>query len=175
MQNKSIVLVLSHCLLNPKVRAKELSQHPEIKDKVLKLACKYNARIEHLPCPEFLFFGEREPKTYDEYLEIEGFKDSCEKLAEDIINNFEKYDNSYIVVIGIARSPSCAVSQVYGRKNNLKKGKGMLIYFLHKKMSGNTVFTEIDYHKIDVSMRKIEEILKTICPLSTQFRRSRET
>ena len=91
MQNKPIVLVLAHCLFNPKVRAKGLAQHPEIKKKILKIAKEYDTEIQQLPCPEFLFFGEREPKTYDEYIETIGFKDLCEKLAEDAINNLKKF------------------------------------------------------------------------------------
>lgn len=160
MQNKTIVLVLSHCLLNPKVKAKGLLQHPETKDKILKLAEKYNAKIEQLPCPEFLFLGEREPKTYDEYIEINGFENYCKKLAEDTIYNLKKHRDCHTVVIGIARSPSCAISHVYDKNNNLKKGEGILIHFLRKELKA--VFSEIDYHKIDNSIEEIEKILKTV-------------
>ncbi|MDD5455211.1 MAG: 2-thiouracil desulfurase family protein [Candidatus Ratteibacteria bacterium] len=173
MKNKPIILAVSHCLLNPEVRAKGLSQHTEINKKILKLAEKYNAKVEQLPCPEFLFLGEREPKTYDEYAEIKGFKEHCKKLAETIANKLKKTGNCHTVVIGIARSPSCAISQVYDRNNKLKKGEGILIHFLRKRMKA--ILAEIDYHRIDNSMREIEDILRIICPLSEQFRRSRET
>lgn len=162
IKTKSVVLVLSHCLLNPEVRAKGLSQHPEIKEKILKLAEKYNAKIEQLPCPEFLFLGEREPKTYDEYIEIEGFKESCKKLAEDVSNNLVKSGECFIVVIGIARSPSCSISYVYDRNNNLKKGEGLFTHCLRKKIPTNSVLLEMDYHNIDGSIKKIRKVLETI-------------
>ncbi len=114
-----------------------------------------------MPCPEFLFSGEREPKTYDEYIETGGFKDLCEKLAEDVINNLKKFRDSPVVIIGIARSPSCSISYVYDRHNNLKKGEGILIHFLRKKIQA--VFAEIDYRDIETSIEKIEKILKSIC------------
>lgn len=232
--NKPVILVLSHCLLNQKVRAHGLTQHPEIKKKILKLAKKYDIKIKQLPCPEFLLLGEREPKTYDEYIETVGFKDLCEKLAEDTVNNIKKLGGCPVVVIGIARSPSCSISCVYDRYNNLKKGEGIFIHFLREKMSVHpdvtpktgkravftplemkkksydlsqrfrnkdkecshiksdlrspafllhppslfsqrkqggeqqeggpslTRFTEIDYREIDISVDRIEEILKTI-------------
>lgn len=160
MQNKPIVLVLAHCLLNQKVRAKGLTQHPEIKQEILKLAKKYNAKIQQLPCPEFLFLGEREPETYDEYMETAGFKDLCEKLAEDAFNNLKKFGGCPVIIIGIARSPGCSISCVYDRNNNLKKGEGIFIHSLRGKIKA--VFAEIDYREIENSVERIEEILKTI-------------
>lgn len=167
-KNKPIILAVAHCLLNQKARARGLTQHPEIKQEILKLATKYNAKIQQLPCPEFLFFGEREPKTYDEYMETSGFKDLCEKLAEDTVNNLKKFGDCPVVVIGIARSPSCSISYVYDRNNNLKKGEGIFIDLLRKKIpvrhsaDGKTAFIEMDYREIDTSIERIEKILKTI-------------
>ncbi len=163
MRNKPIVLVLAHCLINTKVRAKGLTQHPEIKDKILKLAKKYNARIQQLPCPEFLFLGEREPKTYDGYIEVVGFKGSCEKLAKDTINNLKNLRDGTVIVIGIARSPSCAISYVYDRNNNLKKGEGIFISFLRKNLEAT--FIEIDYREIEDSIGRIDKILGTTSSL----------
>ena len=165
MRNKPTILVLAHCILNPKVRAKGLTRSFETKDKILKLAKKYNAEIRQLPCPEFLFLGEREPKTYDEYMEVVGFKDSCKKLAEDFIANLKDINKCHLIVVGIARSPSCSVSYVYDRYNNLKKGEGLLVHFLQEKIADNVAFAEMDYRDIDTSMGKIEEILKTIRPV----------
>ncbi|MCK4905243.1 DUF523 domain-containing protein [bacterium] len=161
LDNKPIILAVSHCLLNSKVRANRLSQHPGIKDKILRLAKKYNAKIEQLPCPEFLFLGEREPKTYDEYIEISGFKNSCEKLAKDFISNLGDINECHLIVVGIARSPSCSISYVYDKNNNLKKGDGMFIHCLRKKKSDNIIFLEIDYHQIDISIEKIKIALET--------------
>jgi len=171
IKNKSVVLVLAHCLLNQKVRAKGLTSHPEIKKKILKIAKEYDAEIQQLPCPEFLFLGKREPKTYDEYIETGGFKDLCEKLAENVVNNLKKTGDCSVVVVGIARSPSCSVSYVYDRHNNLKKGEGIFMHFLHKripvcsdpqKVGEKAVFTEIDYREVDASIEKIEKTFKTI-------------
>jgi predicted secreted protein len=159
-EKKPILLAISHCLLNPNVRAEGLSRHPEIKNKILKFAEKYNAKIKQLPCPEFSFLGKREPKTYDEYIQIPGFKEFCEKLAEDFVNNIEKNEDYYTVVVGIARSPSCSVCWVYDKNNNLKKGEGVLIHFLRKKIKA--AFMEIDYHEIDSSIQRVEEILKSV-------------
>ena len=157
---KQVILAIAPCLLNQNLRARGLTQHPEIKEKILKLAGKYNAKIEQLPCPEFLFIGEREPKTYDEYIELEGFGNFCEKLAEDTLKNIKKFKTFPIIIIGIARSPSCSISYIYDKNNNLKKGEGILIHFLRKKLKA--VFSEIDYHEIDDSLKKIEKNLKTI-------------
>jgi len=157
--SKPIVLAVSHCLLNPKVRAEGLSQHPEIKKKILNFAEKYNAEIRQLPCPEFLFLGPREPKTYDEYTEIEGFRDSCGKLAEDITRALKKFKGFSVIVVGIARSPSCSISYVHDKNDKLKKEEGLLMYSLRRKIKAE--FTEIDYHDIDASIEKIEKIIET--------------
>ena len=154
---KPIILAVAHCLLSPEVRARGLSRHPEIKNKILKLAEKYNAEIKQLPCPEFLLLGEREPKTYDEYIETEGFRDTCEKAAEDFSG---KVKDCKILIVGIARSPSCSDSYVHDRNDNLKKGKGLLIRFLLEKLPADTLFAEMDYHDKDGSLQKIREILE---------------
>lgn len=161
MQNKSLVLFLSPCLLDQKIRAVGLTPHPEIKNKILKIAEKYNAKIEQFPCPEFLMLGEREPKTYDEYMEIKGFKDLCKKLSEETVKNLKKLKNHHILIVGIARSPSCSNSYVHDRNNKLKTGKGFFMDLLHKKSAG-WKFSEIDYDYIDASIKKIEQILDEI-------------
>jgi len=157
--SKPIILAVSPCLLNPKVRAEGLSQHPEIKKKILKLAEKHNAKIEQLPCPEFLFLRKRQPKTYDEYVQIKGFKKFCEKLAQDFIGKIKRYGNCHIFVIGIARSPSCSISYVHDKNDKLKKGEGLFIHSLRRKIKAT--FGEIDYRNIDASIEKIEKIIET--------------
>ena len=158
-KKKPIILAVAHCLLNPEVRARGLSQHPEIKEKILKLAPKYNAKIEQLPCPEFLLLGEREQKTYDEYIKTKGFKELCKNLAEETAQKLKKFKGyNALIIVGIARSPSCSDSYVYDRNNNFKKGKGLFIELLRKQLP-ECIFSEIDYHHIDASIQKIEEIL----------------
>jgi hypothetical protein len=43
----------------------------------------------------------------------------------------------------------------------LKKGEGMLIHFMRRKI--RATFAEIDYQDIETSMGGIEKILETLC------------
>lgn len=158
--NKPLILLLSHCLLNQKVRAQGLTSHPEIKEKLLQLVEKYSIEIEQLPCPEFLLLGERETKTYDEYSEIPHFKSFCNRLAEDVAEKLHKFHNCTLLLAGIARSPTCSLSLVYDREKKLKRGRGIFMEFLQKKLNATSI--EIDYDEIENSVKKIEDLIRTI-------------
>ena len=162
--NKPLMFFIAPCLLDPNLRAKGLTPHPETKDKILKLAEKHNAKIEQLPCPEFLLLREREPKTYDEYMEIELFRELCKRLAEETARKLEKFKGHKVLIIGIARSPSCSNSYVYDKNNNLKEGKGLFIALLHEKFTPTPKalvwgYTEIDYRDVDGSIERLDRLI----------------
>ena len=159
--NRKVTLVVPHCLLNQEVRAKGLTPHPEVKEKILTIANKYNVEIEQLPCPEFLFLGERKPKDFAEYEKLPGFKNFCGGLAERVCSELAKFEASSLLVIGIARSPSCSLSEVY-IKGTLRKGKGLFMQELEKRLKAKWI--ELDYDHVDIFLREITSYLRKLSP-----------
>jgi len=155
--SKKTILVVPYCIFNQEARTKGLTPHPEVKKEILALARKYHVEIEQLPCPEFLFLGEREPKDFDQYKKIPGFQDFCKQLADRVCSELEKFKDSSLLVLGIARSPSCSLSEIY-INGKLQKGKGLFMQELTKRLKAEWV--ELDYDHIDVSSEKVTAFLE---------------
>ncbi len=154
---KKVILLLSHCLLNQKVRARGLFREG-VEKRVFAWLEKMAFPVFQLPCPEFLFLGEREKKTYPEYLKLKGFKDFSLTLAREVKEFVEK-TGLYPVIIGIKGSPSCSLSIVKVGEE-WKEGKGIFIEALLNILEGE--YVEVDYDDLEVSLERIEKVVKNL-------------
>jgi len=155
------ILFVSHCLLNPEVRADGLSK-PDVSivEAVGELMSGHDVLLEQLPCPEFSFLGKRAKMTKDEYEKIAGFREHCSRLAQGVVKTLEDFkDIDHKIIIGIARSPSCSISKVY-RGEKLVNENGIFIEEIKKRTGKNIKFLEIDYKNFVDSLKKIGKAIK---------------
>ncbi|MBS7604952.1 MAG: 2-thiouracil desulfurase family protein [Candidatus Bathyarchaeia archaeon] len=159
----SKVLVVSHCLLNKSVRwwqeGKPLERNIGLANNVIEYALRHNIGLIQMPCPEFTFCGNPRPsRRKDEYEVLPGFKEHCERLARTFAKQIKmlvtmsKNPRIHIIaVIGVKRSPSCAVRTAISMRNGLlyQNEKGIFIEFLEKELNvyGQTTlpFLEFDF------------------------------
>ena len=93
---------------------------------VIRFALKHNLGIIQMPCPEFTFCGNPRPsRTKDEYEMLPGFREHCEELAKVVVKQLkmltimgEEPRIQILAVIGVKRSPSCAVNSALRRIND---------------------------------------------------------
>ena len=155
------ILFVSHCLLNPEVRADGLSK-PDVSivEAVGELMSGHDVLLEQLPCPEFSFLGKRAKMTKDEYEKLAGFRKHCSRLAQGVVKTLEDFkDIDHKIIIGIARSPSCSISKVC-RGEKLVNENGIFIEEIKKRTGKNTKFLEIDYKNFVDSVKKIGKAIK---------------
>lgn len=153
------ILLISHCLLNPKVRidGKEYDFVNEFKG--------YN--IIQMPCPEVgLYPVNRKPKTRDMYDNKE-YRKICKMYSEYISKLLKKMINAGgkpIAVIGIKYSPSCGVNYTtvgssWAMKRK-RRGIGIFIQELKEKLKENDIniqYLEFDFDNPEESIKKIKE------------------
>jgi len=155
------ILFVSHCLLNPEVRADGLSKPgANIVETICGLVSKHNILLEQLPCPEFSFLGRRTKMTKDEYEKITGFREHYSRLAQGVVKTLEDFkDIDHKIIIGIARSPSCSLSKVY-RGEELVNENGIFIEEIKRRTGQNIKFLEVDYKNFADSIKKIGKAIK---------------
>ncbi|MEM2146809.1 MAG: hypothetical protein QW279_15705, partial [Candidatus Jordarchaeaceae archaeon] len=155
-------LAVAHCILNRSTRwwqkGKLIENNKGSVTQILQFLSNNKIGVFQLPCPEFTFLGNPRPSmTKDDYESLSGFKEHCKKLALESAMNIKiliemgsKPKITVFAIIGVGRSPSCAITSS-PRKINGKieyvKEKGLFFEFLEKetKMLGiNVPFIELD-------------------------------
>lgn len=156
------VLALSHCLLNKSTRwwqnNKSIERNRGLATQLIEFVSRLNVGIIQLPCPEFTFCGNpRPPKTKDEYEMLPGFTEHCNKLArlmaeqiKMLVTMSEGPRIEILAVIGVKRSPSCAVNSAIRRicGNKHVEEEGIFIGLLRREMlrrNLNPQFLEFDF------------------------------
>jgi len=172
----SRILVLSHCLLNKGTRwwqnGKPIERNIGLAAEIVKFAIEHNIGIFQMPCPEFTFCGNPRPsRTKDEYEMLPGFKEYCNNLAgvvadqlKTLISMGKKPRIQIVAIVGVKRSPSCAVNnvmRVVDGKSTLVNERGIFIDALERKMLKNglnTPFLEFDFdspHEIIADLKRL--------------------
>ncbi|MCX8162247.1 MAG: 2-thiouracil desulfurase family protein [Candidatus Bathyarchaeota archaeon] len=115
--------LVSHCILNQAVRywpPGARLERPVFPLEIVSKLYRMGFSLLQLPCPEFLFKGNPRPSyTRTEYEMIDGFQDHCRKLASELASSIEHVIDlstepriELTAVVGVERSPSCAVFKV---------------------------------------------------------------
>lgn len=173
----SSVLVVSHCLLNKSVRWWQEGKPPErnigLSSEIVQYALRRNIGLIQMPCPEFTFCGNPRPsRTKDDYERLEGFKEHCEKLAKSFAEQIIKLITMsripqihIIAVVGIKRSPSCAVNSAMAVRNGKlnQNEKGIFIEFLERELrpyyQHMPPFLEYDFDDPAGIIEKLEKLV----------------
>lgn len=171
------VLVVSHCLLNKSVRwwqeGKPLERNIGLANNVVEYALRHNIGLIQMPCPEFTFCGNPRPsRRKDEYEALPGFKEHCERLARSFAEQIRmlvamsKSPRIHIIaIIGIKRSPSCAVGTAISMRNGVlyQNEKGIFIEFLEKELNAYSQarlpFLEFDFDSPGELIEILEKIV----------------
>jgi len=159
--NRSRLVLLSHCILNPRVRAGD-DEIREAVQPILEVLLRTDVLIEQLPCPEFLFLGRRDKRTKDAWEALEGFAEHCARLAEETGHRLRGVPvNSYpLLMMSVSRSPCCSSSLVY-RDRGLVSEPGIFVNELSSRLS--LQFVEFDFRDPASSARRMGLFLKERC------------
>ncbi len=145
------IVLISPCILNPNIKAMGLVKLNDKHERMqlLGLLVGKGVGVEMLPCPEKEFLGlYRLPKTKSEYERL-GFREFCKALAKSVferIIDYISYGFEPIMIIGVARSPSCSNSKVYiGLQDSRKliKGRGIFMEELEKLLREHEIQVEM--------------------------------
>ncbi len=162
MKRGKKILYISHCLLNQNTIAPTLVKKGWTSGvwELTRLCEKYDVGLEQMPCPEFDVKGyPRCLATKDDY-ETEEFRDYCKKLSEEVEKNIRKFEKAgfkVLGVVGVAGSPSCGVFETH-RKNVEGRVKESGIFMEELKKIVKKPFTDFDYKKPELSLKKLEAI-----------------
>ncbi len=141
---------------------------------VIRFALKHNLGIIQMPCPEFTFCGNPRPsRTKDEYEMLPGFREHCEDLAKVVVKQLkmltimgEEPRIQILAVIGVKRSPSCAVNSALRRINDKilhTRERGIFIEILEDEMLEeglNPLFLEFDFDEPNEIVRDLARMLR---------------
>ncbi|MEM1607430.1 MAG: 2-thiouracil desulfurase family protein [Candidatus Bathyarchaeia archaeon] len=176
MSFSSKIIVLSHCLLNKSTRwwqdGKPVERNIGLVAEVVEFSLRHSIGVFQMPCPEFTFCGNPRPsRTKDEYEALPGFKEHCDRLARSVVEQLNNLVSmsvkpriQILAIIGVKRSPSCAVSSVIrivGDEARLVKEKGIFMDALMKHMLERGLsaqFLEFDFdepHRIIADLEKL--------------------
>ncbi|HDM23333.1 MAG TPA: DUF523 domain-containing protein [Candidatus Bathyarchaeota archaeon] len=165
------IVFISPCILNPNIKAMGLVKLNDQLERIqlLNLLIEKGISVEMLPCPEKEFLGlYRIPKTKSEYEGL-GFREFCGKLARKVFKRIMEYINygfDPVMIIGVARSPSCSNSKVYiGSQDSreLVKGRGIFMEELEKLLKTHKIRVKMldwDHKSPILSLKFIESILR---------------
>ncbi|MBS7649532.1 MAG: hypothetical protein QXK89_05100 [Candidatus Bathyarchaeia archaeon] len=178
MEHVSKVLVVSHCLLNKGTRwwqdGKSLERNIGLASEILEFVLRHKIGVIQMPCPEYTFCGNPRPsRTKDEYERLLGFKEYCERLAKivteqlkNLVDMGKKPRIQILAVVGIKRSPSCAVNSAVRKIDDQIEyigEKGIFLQFLEREMlkAGLSVpFLEFDFDNPFEAIEKLNMIVQ---------------
>ncbi|MEM2740003.1 MAG: hypothetical protein QXQ29_04305, partial [Candidatus Bathyarchaeia archaeon] len=140
--------LVSHCILNQSVRywpPGTKLERPVFPLEIVSKLYRMGFSLLQLPCPEFLFKGNpRPPYTRTEYEMMDGFLDHCRRLASESVSSIERIIDlsiepriELVAVVGVERSPSCAVFKVPVSSKDGRiyvDGKGVLMDILEEEL-----------------------------------------
>lgn len=177
---KSIVLMVSHCLLNKSTRwwqiNKPIERNMGLVPEIVEFASKNNLGLIQMPCPEFTFCGNPRPsRTKDEYEALPGFKEHCENLARFVVEQARTLLSMgrnpsirILAIIGVKRSPSCAINSALRKINGeiqCTNEEGIFMESLRKGLFAAGLiphFLEFDFDRPDKIILDLKRILGKI-------------
>jgi predicted secreted protein len=189
MEPKSKILVLSHCLLNKGTRwwqnGKPVERNIGLAAEIVKFAIKHNIGVFQMPCPEFTFCGNPRPsRTKDEYEMLPGFREYCNNLAgivaeqlRTLISMGKRPRFQILAIVGVKRSPSCAVNnviRVVNGERRLVNERGFFMDALERRILKdglNVPFLEFDFdspHEVIADLGKILRFSEKVSNFSIQ-------
>jgi len=185
---KSIVLMVSHCLLNKSTRwwhiNKPIERNMGLVPEIVEFASKNNLGLIQMPCPEFTFCGNPRPsRTKDEYEALPGFKEHCENLARFVVEQAKTLlfmgrnpSIHILAIIGVKRSPSCAINSALRKISGeiqCTNEEGIFMESLRRGLFAaglNPHFLEFDFDRPDEIISDLKRILGEIrCELPSHL------
>ena len=175
--NEAKVIALAHCLLNQATRWRQNNEMPKASGpakEVIETLFTQKIGVIQLPCPEFTFCGNpRPPRTKDEYENLPGFRQHCERLAEKSAGELKALATMgnaprirVLAIIGVEHSPTCSVNSAprgVGCKAEYANEMGLFFEILGKEIekSGLKIpFMEMGFRKSVDFGKQLDEFLK---------------
>lgn len=167
-------VLVSFCLLAQGVRVQSLVRYyPGVVEPVIMWLMQRGYNIWQMPCPELLFDDVyRRPcgKAHYDRPECDiGYTNSAQYLAQ-MCQRLEAVGNRVDLVLGVERSPSCAVWRLSaaGNRHGQSKsicGQGFFIDALRQQLQvlkHQPRFIGVDTLHIDATMKKLKIVVKEI-------------
>ena len=133
-------ILIVPCILSPGLQAEE-KPGPHWGYRLMELLMKHRIDIISLPCPESTFGGyqsglQRGKHGIGYYESLEGYSAHCIQLAiqvADMIADMYAGGYSFICVLGVEHSPTCAVNYIYSHDGMLKRA-GIFFRLLEEEL-----------------------------------------
>ncbi|HID90858.1 TPA: DUF523 domain-containing protein [Candidatus Bathyarchaeota archaeon] len=165
------LVFVAHCILNQNTAASGLvkEEYPCAVWDLLDLCKARGVGVEQLPCPEFLLVGyPRDARTKTEY-EKEGLRVLCSALAGEVadrIARFRRAGLNVVGIVGVARSPSCGVREVYVGPSRgaqrLAREPGIFVEELQRELGRRGIsvpFLEWDFRGKEEALSELSRLL----------------
>lgn len=155
------IALVAHCILNQNSRVFGLAERSSAITEIVDFLIRKDLGVIQLPCPELVYAGiSRSPQTKEQY-DTAVFRKHCRKIAEDVAKQIQEYEKCGIrlkLVIGVAGSPSCNVSDDQGAENS-----GIFMEELHHALSKRGIsapFYGIRYNRLPEDLAELEKIVR---------------
>ncbi|MEM2118150.1 MAG: 2-thiouracil desulfurase family protein [Candidatus Bathyarchaeia archaeon] len=155
------IVLVAHCILNQNSRVLGLAERSSAITEIVDFLIRKDLSVIQLPCPELAYAGiSRPPQTREQYDTV-AFRKYCRKIAEGIAKQIQEYEKCGIrlkLVIGVAGSPSCNVSDNQNTENS-----GIFMEELHHALSKRGIsvpFYEIRYDRLPENLTELEKIVR---------------
>lgn len=155
------IALVAHCILNQNSRVFGLAERSSAITEIVDFLIRKDLGVIQLPCPELAYAGiSRPPQTKEQY-NTSTFRKHCRKIAEDAAKQIQEYQKCGIrlkLVIGVAGSPSCNISDNQNIENS-----GIFMEELHHALSERGIsapFYGIRYNRLLEELTELEKIVK---------------
>ena len=163
------VLFVPSCVFCPSMQAKQSEQQEFEMQRIRQFFLNIDANIITYQCPEASFKGyevglKRLPRGIKYYQNLSGFNEHClslSKILAEQIREFISCGYTVIAVIGIERSPTCAVSYMYTNEGTIHQ-KGIFINYLSKQLNKECIDISFVGINRNFPRKGLEEILKLL-------------
>lgn len=168
-QRSKKFVFLPFCVICQAFQAKGLVKYgwPGMMKPIVEVLMEQDVNVIQMPCPESCYGGyeaglKRQPKGINEY-DTTSFRELCDELASsmmDVIRALLTSGYQIVTILGIERSPSCAVNYQYTNIGMIHR-QGIFIESLRRMLEKENLeipFVGIEKKKIEKSVQKIREL-----------------
>ncbi len=158
---------VAFCTLAQGVRASGIvRKYPAVVKPIIDVLMENKINIFQMPCPELFFDSfHRSPcqkGKYDTPQNRQVYKQLAESVVEQI-TMLQRNGNSVEVIIGVERSPSCAVCMLTAPHRQIIRGEGIFIEEIKKvlhKAGIKVPFIGFDAYDINNSIKNLKIVME---------------
>jgi predicted secreted protein len=161
------IVVCCHCILNQNAKLEGIAGWPGMINEVVQTIQNSGAGIVQMGCPEMIYEGiGRFDKSYEQY-DCAAFREICESIASDTVDqieNYQKWGYEVAAILAVDGSPSCG----YNVTQSAPEWKGLVAeqqfekvrYIDHKGILFEHLESELEGIEKEIPIIGIPEVPK---------------